>query len=246
MPDIMKSNQIKLIFGLLLLVAIVCVIAFVDVKSATEQFFTYIQDLGFKGVLIFGGAYVLACVFFIPGLVLTLGAGFAFGVVKGSIIVSIASTLGAGVAFLLGRTLLRGLIESKVATNQKFSAIDSAVEKKGFLIVFLTRLSPVIPFNFLNYAYGLTKVSFKHYLFASWIGMMPGTIMYVYFGSAVKSLADIASGNVDGGAGKTVLFIVGLIATVVVTVYVTKIAKSALDEAVAMETIDQDQPNAQA
>jgi uncharacterized membrane protein YdjX (TVP38/TMEM64 family) len=174
-------------------------------------------------------AYVPAALLFLPGSILTLGAGFAFGVAAGTASVSIGSTAGAALAFLSGRTLARSFIESKVSGNPKFLAIDRAVGREGFKIVLLTRLSPVFPFNLLNYAFGLTKVSFRDYVLASWIGMLPGTLMYVYLGSAVKSLAELAAGNVEGGLGQKALFAVGLVATVVVTTFVTRIAKRALE-----------------
>jgi len=135
------------------------------------------------GAALFCFVYIAACVFFIPGALLTLGAGAIFGVIKGSILVSIASTLGAGLAFLVGRYFARDWVSKKIEGNEKFAAIDGAVANEGWKIVGLTRLSPVFPFNLLNYAFGLTSVAFKDYFLASWIGMMPGTVMYVYVGS---------------------------------------------------------------
>ena len=105
-----------------------------------------------------------------------------------------------------GRTLARGFIEAKISHNPRFRAIDQAVKHEGFKIVLLTRLSPVFPFNLLNYAFGLTPVSLRDYFLASWIGMLPGTVMYVYLGSAAKNLADLAAGKVEGGTGQQALF----------------------------------------
>src|SRR5262249_27891263 len=115
-----------------------------------------------------------------------------------------------------------------LAGNPRFLALDQAVAAGGFKIVLLTRLSPLFPFTLLNYAFGLTMVRFRDYVFASWIGMLPGTVMYDYLGSTVKELADIAARKVDGGPARLVLFFVGLAATVVVTVYVTALARRAL------------------
>jgi uncharacterized membrane protein YdjX (TVP38/TMEM64 family) len=184
----------------------------------------FIESLGAIGVIVFIFIYVIATVLLISGAVLTLGAGLIFGVVKGSILVSIASVLAATAAFLVGRYLLRGWVEKQIEKQPKFKAIDTAVAKEGWKIVGLTRLSPVFPFVFLNYAFGVTKVSLKDYVLASWIGMMPGTIMYVYIGYLPKIAAE---GNED--SLKLILNIVGIIATIAVTVYVTKIAKKALD-----------------
>ena len=161
---------------------------------------------------------------FIPGSVLTLGAGAIFGVVWGSVYVSISSTLAATCAFLVGRYLARDAIERKIKGNKRFDAIDKAVAGEGWKIVGLTRLSPVFPFTLLNYAFGLTQVKLRDYMLASWIGMMPGTIMYVYLGS----LAQAATGERERTTGEWVLYGVGLLATVVVTVFVTRVAKKAL------------------
>src|SRR5262249_61840093 len=129
-----------------------------------------------------------ATVFAVPGSLITLGAGAAFGLIRGTLAVSAGSTLGAAAAFLLGRTLARGWVEHKVANKPRFRALDQAIGAEGFKIVLLLRLSPVFPFNVLNYALGLTRVSFRSYLVASWIGMLPGTVMYVYLGAALGSL----------------------------------------------------------
>ncbi|MFU8779138.1 MAG: TVP38/TMEM64 family protein, partial [Roseovarius sp.] len=177
------------------------------------------------GAAVFMLLYIAATVLFIPGSALTLGAGALFGVVKGSIMVSVASTLGATAAFLVGRYLARDWVAKKIEQNEKFAAIDAAVGREGWKIVGLTRLSPVFPFTLLNYAYGLTKVSLRDYFFASWIGMMPGTVMYVYLGSLARLGADVQEG---GGMAQTILRVVGLVATVLVTLYVTRVARKAL------------------
>lgn len=188
----------------------------------------WIQDLGPLGAIVFVLIYILATIFFLPGSILTLGAGFVYGLIKGFVIVSIASTLGATGAFLVGRYLARGWVARKVEGNTRFKAIDEAVGHAGWRIVGLTRLSPVFPFNMLNYAYGLTKVTLRDYVLSSWIGMMPGTIMYVYFGTVAGSLATLGSDQGDQTPAQLGIKIVGLIATVIVTAYITRIAKRAL------------------
>lgn len=190
-----------------------------------------IKDLGPVGMVVFALLYVVACVFFIPGSLLTLGAGSIYGVITGSILVSVASTLGATAAFLVGRYFARGLIAKKIEGNARFSAIDNAVAEEGWKIVGLTRLSPIFSFSLLNYAYGLTRVSLKEYVLASWIGMMPGTIMYVYIGSLAGDLATLGSETAKApSAAQWAINILAFVATVLVTVYITKIAKKALAE----------------
>jgi uncharacterized membrane protein YdjX (TVP38/TMEM64 family) len=144
-----------------------------------------------------GLIYILATILFIPGSLLTLGAGVLFGVLWGSIYVSIGATIGAAGAFLVGRYLARGWVEKRIEGNDKFKAIDQAVAREGWKIVGLTRLSPVFPFNLLNYAFGITQVSFKDYFFPTWIGITPGTVLYVYIGSLAGSLASLGTKGRD-------------------------------------------------
>ena len=214
---------------IMVLAALVFALVLFPVQSWLSAAIDWVDGLGWWGPLALVGLYIIACVLLIPGSVLTLGAGAAFGVVKGSLAVSCGATLGAAAAFLVGRYLARGWIEGKMTNNARFSAVDRAVGREGFKIVFLTRLSPVFPFNLLNYAFGLTAVSFRNYQLASWVGMIPGTIMYVYLGAAAK---DVVSAE-KGSAGETALTVVGLLSTIAVTVYITRIAKLALEKEVA-------------
>ncbi len=193
----------------------------------------WIRDLGPWGAAIFVGLYVLATVSFLPGSILTLGAGAVFGVVRGAILVSIASTLGATAAFLVGRYLARGWVSERIEGNATFKAIDEAVAREGWKIVGLTRLSPGFPFNLLNYAFGATRVSPSDYVLASWIGMMPGTLMYVYIGSLAGSLASLGAAQGARTPVEWALYAVGLLATVAVTVSVTRIARAALHARIA-------------
>jgi uncharacterized membrane protein YdjX (TVP38/TMEM64 family) len=192
----------------------------------------WVQDLGSVGAIAFILIYIVATVAFLPGSILTLGAGVVFGVVFGSIYVFIGATIGATLAFLVGRYLARGWISRKIAGNQKFAAIDRSVGKEGLKIVLLTRLSPIFPFNLLNYAFGVTGVSLKDYLIGS-LGMIPGTIMYVYIGSLAGNIATLGSGNQPSNPTITwTIRIIGFLATVVVTVYGTRIARQALEESI--------------
>ncbi|MEN9675355.1 MAG: hypothetical protein RIS76_1251 [Verrucomicrobiota bacterium] len=195
-------------------------------QDLLRQALDWVGQLGPWGPVLFIGLYVVATVLFLPGSVLTLGAGAVFGVVWGSIYVSIASTLGATSAFLVGRYLARDAITRRIGGSARFAAIDGAVAREGWKIVGLTRLSPVFPFALLNYAFGLTRVKLGHFVLASWIGMMPGTVMYVYLGSLAKA----AAGERTRTTGEWILYGVGLLATVLVTVLVTRLARQALSK----------------
>lgn len=195
-----------------------------DVRGLVRDALEAVERLGAWGPVLFVVIYVLACVLFIPGSVLTLGAGAVFGVVWGSVYVSLASTLGATASFLVGRYLARRWVARKIAGNATFAAIDQAVAEEGWKIVGLTRLSPVFPFTLLNYAFGVTRVRLRDYVLASWVGMMPGTVMYVYLGS----LARAGAGGQQKSPAEWALYGVGLLATVAVTVVITRIARQAL------------------
>lgn len=193
----------------------------------------WIDSLGVVGGLAFIVIYIVATVAFLPGSILTLGAGVVFGVGLGSVYVFVGATLGAIAAFLVGRYLARDWVSRKIEGNTSFSAIDQAVAKEGFKIVLLTRLSPVFPFNLLNYAFGLTGVSLRNYALGS-VGMIPGTIMYVYIGSLAGDLARLGTESPSANpAAQWAIRIIGFVATVAVTVYVTRVARQALDAKVS-------------
>jgi uncharacterized membrane protein YdjX (TVP38/TMEM64 family) len=178
--------------------------------------------------VLFALLYVLATVLFLPGSILTLGAGAVYGVVQGAILVSLSATLGATAAFLVGRHFARKWVVKQIEGNAAFQAIDEAVAEEGWKIVGLTRLSPIFPFNLLNYAFGVTRVRLRDYVVASWIGMMPGTLMYVYLGSLAGSLVTLGAGQRVRTPAEWALYVVGLLATAAVTVVVTRIARAAL------------------
>jgi uncharacterized membrane protein YdjX (TVP38/TMEM64 family) len=199
--------------------------------ASLDAFTTWVQGLGAWGPVAFIAGYVAACVAFVPGAILTLAAGAIFGLGRGVLYVFIGAVLGSSAAFLVARHLARRAIKKRVAGNPKFAAIDQAIAREGLKIVLLLRLSPVFPFNLLNYGLGLTRVSFRDYLFGS-IGMIPGTVLYVYYGAALGSLAQIASGaRPQGGPAGAAVLVVGLLATIAVTVVITRAARRALQRA---------------
>ncbi|MGW8320982.1 MAG: TVP38/TMEM64 family protein [Thermodesulfobacteriota bacterium] len=224
-----SASRVKLLLGVFLVAALFVLARQFSSQDLLKNALEWVRGLGPTAPLSFLGIYVLATVLFLPGSVLTLGAGVVFGLVKGSVICSISSTLGATCAFLVGRYLARGWVETKIDRNPKFKVIDEAVAREGWKIVGLTRLSPIFPFNLLNYAYGVTKVPLRGYFFASWIGMLPGTVMYVYIGTLAGDLATLsAGGSPTATTAQWVLRVVGLAATLAVTVYVTRTARKAL------------------
>jgi len=215
------------IFLICIVILAACVFL-LPVTDWVESGLHWIESHPTTSWLVFILLYILATILLIPGSILTLSAGFLFKLTTGVVLVSLSSVMGACLAFLIGRFLARDWITGKIAGIPRFNALDQAIRKQGFLIVFLTRLSPLFPFNLLNYGLGLTGVRFSHYLFASWIGMLPGTVMYVYIGSAAKSLAALLSGDIQNGTAAQILFIIGLLATLVLTVIITRLATKSL------------------
>jgi uncharacterized membrane protein YdjX (TVP38/TMEM64 family) len=230
-----RKPKLKLVLLSCLAVSLIIAAKQLNIQGWLQTSITWIESLGSWGAIAFIIIYNIATLLFIPGSLLTLKGGCLFGVVWGSIYVLIAATIGATFAFIIGRYLTRDWVCRQLEKHPKFKAIDQAVAKQGFKIVFLTRLSPIFPFNLLNYAFGITQVSLKDYILGS-IGMIPGTVMYVYIGSLATDLAMIGTHQQPTTAeteiGKWLIQIIGLIATVLVTIYVTKIAQKALQESV--------------
>ena len=227
------SSRGKLALWALLVVGLVLAAHYFDAPARLRVALDGIARLGPWGPVLFALLYVAATVFFLPGSILTVGAGVVFGLLRGFVIVSISATLGATAAFLVGRYLARDWIAGKIAGHPKFAAIDEAVAREGWKIVGLLRLSPVVPFNVLNYAFGVTRVSLRDYVVASWIGMMPGTLLYVYLGSIAGDLAG-AGGRASRTPAEWAFYAVGLVATIAVTVFVTRLARRALAERVPL------------
>jgi uncharacterized membrane protein YdjX (TVP38/TMEM64 family) len=218
----------KVSIAALIVIGLVAGAKYFNSETLLKSALTWIAGLGWLGPVVFIGLYIGAAVLFVPGSILTISAGVLFGLVDGTVYVSIGATLGATCAFLIGRYLARNWVAGKLEGNRNFEAIDQAVAKEGWKIVGLARLSPAFPFNLLNYAFGLTNISLKDYFLASWAGMIPGIIMYVYIGTLAGDLARVGSGAAAPARGRWGLEIVGLIATVAVCVYVTALARRAL------------------
>ncbi|MBE9038954.1 TVP38/TMEM64 family protein [aff. Roholtiella sp. LEGE 12411] len=231
----MRKHRLNSKFKLLLLTCLVVTLIIaakqLNVQGLLQTSVIWVHSLGVLGPIAFILIYNLATLLFLPGSLLTLKGGCLFGVFWGSVYVLIASTIGATLAFLIGRYLSRDWVCRQMEKNPKFKAIDLAVAREGWKIVLLTRLSPVFPFNLLNYVFGVTQVSLKDYILGS-LGIIPGTVMYVYIGSLAGNLAVVNMSHqptsVETQIWQWAMRVVGLIATVAVTIYVTKVAQKAL------------------
>ena len=210
----------------LALAALVALFRLLPVAEWIEALKAYGKAQGAAGAVVFGLVYVAASL--IPGgpaALLTLAAGAVYGVVAGTALVSISSVTAATLAFLLARGALRERVQKMAVGNAKFQGLNRAIGKEGAKIVALVRLSPAFPFTIVNYLFGLTPVKLAPYVLASWIAMLPGTLAYVYFGSAL--------GDVTGDATpleKGIKIALG-VAAVVATVLIARIAARAIRSA---------------
>lgn len=181
------------------------------------------------GVVAYGLAYTPGALLLLPSAAFTLGAGFAYGALGGMALAIPAATLSSAVVFVVSRTLLRGEVERRFAQRPLFVAIDRAVSRHGVWTVVLLRLSPITPFNVLNYAFGLTRLKLRQYVLASVVGVTPGAVFYAYLGSVITSAAAYARGDRPSvGPLATVLYVVGLVATCAVVIILGRLASREL------------------
>ncbi len=205
-----------------------------DLPRHAVELATWSSAAGPGGALVFALAYILATVLALPGSVLTLAAGFAWGPRVGFAVVMPVAVAAATTAFLLGRTLLRGRVERLVGRDERLAAIDQAIARDGLRVVLLLRLSPVFPFSLLNYALALSRVSVRDYLIGTALGMLPGAALYVYLGSVVSHASELASGAVRHTSPlSAALYWLGLAATAVAALTITRSARAGLREALA-------------
>ncbi len=219
------SRTLKIILATVVLAVVLLAFIFLPLREWMVAMVGWVRSLGSLGVVVYSLIYIVATVLVLPGSVLTLAAGFLYGPAWGTLLVSPVSVLSSTLAFLLGRSVARGWIQRRIANNDRFAAIDNAVAENGSKVVFLLRLSPIVPFALLNYALGLTRVRLRDYILASFLGMLPGTFLYVYVGSSVANLATLASGKGSQGPWEHVLFWGGLVATLLVVALITRAAR---------------------
>lgn len=213
--------------GLAVAAAIVAV-KFLPVADWVKGFNEWVKSFGPWGVVFYIGVYALATVLFVPGWILTVGAGVAFGLFWGTFAALIGATIGAMFAFLIARYVARGAVSKRFGKNKKFRAIDDAIGQQGWKMVGLLRLSPLVPFNLSNYLYGLTAIAFVPYFLATLVGMLPGTVLYVYLGTIGKIGLEASKGTAGKSTLEYLFLGVGLAATIVVTILVTRAARRAL------------------
>jgi uncharacterized membrane protein YdjX (TVP38/TMEM64 family) len=228
------SRAAKVAAAALLVSAAAAALVFAPLNLWLPALATWVRDEGPVGMLAYAAAYVAAALLMLPGSVMTLGAGFAYGPVVGTLLASPVSVLAATLAFLLGRTVARDSVGRRIARHPRFAAVEQAISEDGFRTVLLLRLSPLFPFNLLNYSLGLTRVRLRDFVLASALGMLPGTVLFVYLGSLVTTASELVSGTrpAAGLVGQA-LYVAGFVATVAATALITRAARRGLDSRLA-------------
>ncbi|KAB2092502.1 hypothetical protein ERO13_A02G030900v2 [Gossypium hirsutum] len=229
-----KGSVLRIALLLVLLAAIIYACFTLPIEAILKDFLLWVEkDLGPWGPLVLAVAYIPLTVLAVPASVLTLGGGYLFGLLLGFISDSVGATVGAGAAFLLGRTLGRSLVVTRLKDYPQFRLVAIAIQRSGFKIILLLRLAPLLPFSMLNYLLSVTPVSLGEYLLASWLGMVPITLALVYVGTTLKDLSDVTHGWNEFSTARWAFLILGLVVSVVLMICVTKVAKTALDKALA-------------
>ncbi|XP_010684249.2 uncharacterized protein LOC104898837 [Beta vulgaris subsp. vulgaris] len=232
-PNSLSSALRRLVF-LLFLIAFIFLLYSLPIDQYLKEFLLWVkEDLGPWGPVVLAIAYVPLTVLAVPASVLTLGGGYLFGLPLGFIADSVGATIGATAAFLLGRTIGKTYVMSKLKNYPRFQAVAIAIQKSGFKIVLLLRLVPLLPFNMLNYLLSVTPINLGAYILATWLGMMPITFAFVYVGTTLKDLSDVTHGWSEVSTARLVFIGLGLIVSVVLIMSITKIAKASLDKALA-------------
>jgi len=216
----------KLFVALLVIAAIVMAWHFLPVSQWLRAFQAYVKNLGALGYVVYTIVYATCVVAFIPASILTLGAGAIFGFVGGTVVVVIGATIGATLAFLLARTVMRRRIEKMTASNAKFRALDRAIANEGMKIVFLVRLAVVFPFTWVNYAFGLTAIPLWRYVLATFLGIIPATAAFVFASSAAAKAATGETSNIT-----KIVYISGGVIAIIVSVLIGRIATRAIKRA---------------
>ena len=229
-------NRWKLLAAAGLLAAVMLMARVLPLAAWTIQFVDTIRDAGLPGVALYVLVYAVSTVALVPGSIMTMVAGFVYGPIVGLTVAVPGALIGAAAAFLLGRTVFRERVRRAMARSPKVLALDAAMGREGFKLVLLLRLSPLVPFSALNYALSMSGITLRTFVFATLLGKIPGSWLYVYLGSLVTTAAQLSAGSAPPSPLRTAFYAAGLAATVTAVVVSGRIAKRALEGAVEAAT----------
>ena len=225
-----RVSVVRLALMIGCLVTIAGAMIFLPISEILFRLVETARAAGAWGPPMIAAAYIPACLFLVPGMILALAAGYLFGIVIGTITVSIGGTVGAAAAFIAGRVLGRELVVAGMASNPKRRRTDQAIAEHGFKFTLLLRLTPLVPFNLLNYVLGLSGISLGQFVLGSWIGMIPVAVMYVYLGTVLKQIEETGGANLQLGGSQVALLAVVAAAIIAITAFVWRSIKRILDE----------------
>jgi len=203
----------KPVGGLILIVVLILAARAFGLDQRLGEFRNWVEGQGIWGPVIFTGVYALATLLALPGSAFTIMAGAVFGSITGVATVIVGATLGASLCFLISRYIARDSIASLLERKEKFRKLDELTRKNGAVIVAITRLVPIFPFNLLNYGFGLTKIPFRTYVFWSALCMLPGTILYVVGTDAIATA--VREGRIPWSLVSVVVLIFAILTVIV-------------------------------
>jgi uncharacterized membrane protein YdjX (TVP38/TMEM64 family) len=227
--DRVSVVRLGLLIGCLVTTALAMIL--LPVGKILFSLFEAARGSGPWGPLILAAAYIPACLFLVPGMILTLAAGYLFGVAGGALTAWIGGTVGAACAFIAGRILARELVVAGMTSNPKRTARDRAITEHGFKFTLLLRLTPLVPYNLSNYLLGLSGISFGQFCLGSFIGLIPATLMYAYLGTVLEEVAETGGADLQLAGSRFALFAVAAIVIIAVTALVWYSIKKILDRA---------------
>jgi len=192
--------------------------------TISDELIAWLQSMGSLGPAMFAGVFILATLLLFPASPLAMLAGYLYGPLIGSVATSFAGLMSAVLAFLISRYLAGERMTAWSLNYPRAQAINTAVSDDGFRVVFLLRLASILPFIPLSYLLGMSRISIRQYVLATWTGLLPGTVLYVFIGSLVSEVSQLSE------RGETVSHITGALAItggIVVIMTLTMIARSA-------------------
>ena len=227
--DSVSVVRLAVLIGCLVTIAVAMIL--LPVSNILFSLFETARAMGAWGPPLIAAAYIPACLFLVPGMILALASGYLFGMAAGALAAGLGSTVGAAAAFVAGRVLARELVVAGMASNPKRTATDRVIAEHGFKFTMLLRLTPLVPFNLLNYVLGMSGISLGQFVLGSWIGVIPVTLMYVYLGTVLKEIEETGGANLQIAGSQIAPVIFVLIAIIAITAFVWYSIKKILDEA---------------
>ncbi len=218
------GGELALVLSIAIVAMVVAGITVLGSEAKVAAVLDWIDNRGALAPILFAALYAVVVVLVLPSVLLTLGAGFLFGVVKGTVLVMVGETIGATIAFLIGRYLLGDRFAGFLNGHPRLGALERKVKQRGWRVVLLTRLTPFFPGKLANYVFGLSRYSLSGFVFGNVVGIVPITVTNVYLGSVVADLATLGVRGVARTPIEWAAYGVGLVVVVGVLIYVARVA----------------------